>query len=116
MIERIKPIEPCPYWRKYFQIGDNVLAMCAVNSENDPPYRDPEGLPRRLEECPIYGNRAVILAFEMPGIFELQVSGAVFKETDYAVPSDYSGYGGVFQLEDIWDQEIEKFMQRHSQQ
>ncbi len=107
-------IQPCPYWMRYVQYGEHILAMCAVKSENDPPYRDPEGLPRRLKECPIYGKRAVILAFEMPGIFELEVSGTSFNETDYAVSSDYSGYGGVFQLEDIWDQEVEKFIERHS--
>ena len=115
MNERPKAVEACPYWLKYQQIGSNVLAMCAVKSENDPPYKDSEGGPRHLKECPIYGKRAVILAFEMPAICEFKIDGATFTETDYFVPSDFSGYGGVFQLEDIWDQEVEKFIQRHSQ-
>lgn len=113
-VENRQGVQPCPYWRKYVQHGDYILAMCAVKSENDPPYRDLEGSPRRLKECPIFGKNAVILACEMPAIFEFEIKGETFKETDYAVSSDFSGYGGVFQLEDIWDQEEEKFIQRHS--
>lgn len=105
--------KPCPYWRKHIQYGDYILAMCAVESENDPPYRDPDGF--HLKQCPIYGKGAVGIAFEMPGIFELKISGTSFEETEYAVPSDFNGLGGIFQLEDIWDQEVEKFIQRHSQ-
>ena len=62
--------------------------MCAVKSENDPPYRDPEGMPRRLKECPIYGKRAVILAFEMPSLTACRHSfsgGASFGNASTAV-------------------------------
>jgi len=114
--ERSELIQPCPYWRKYQQVGDYVLAMCAVNSENDPPYRDLEGIPRRLKECPLFGRNGVYLAFEMPAIFEFRINNRVFTETGYVVESDFNGYGGVFQLEDIWDQEVEEFIQRHFQE
>lgn len=115
MSERLRAVEPCPYWRKYYQIGDNVLAMCAVNSENDPPYRDPERIPRRLRECPLFGKKAALVAFEMPAIFEFNVKEGTLNETGYVVEADFSGYGGAFQLEDMWPQQVEKFIQRHSQ-
>lgn len=112
-VEQSAEARICPYWRKYINTGDYFLALCGKKFPQEPRLLGNESLPR-LRKCPWFG---AVDAYKSPSILECD-RASLRKGLDFApepiVMADL-GAKGINELESIWDQEVEKFIQRHSQ-
>lgn len=135
-VERSKEIPICPYWRRYFMVGESILALCGSESPEEPPLPGGEGL--RLSQCPFSLEKGSTLAFERPAILEISPDpefrlsrdyfrkrfeeeegdliyfNFAYSKRRYIIVSDKEGSIGIAQLERVWPQEVEKFIERHS--
>lgn len=111
--ERNGEIKMCPYWRRIFQSGEHVLALCGKESPGEPRLPDNELFPR-LRKCPWYNARQ---AYEMPSILECH-KDQINNQTGIPLEisgTNSSGASGIVVLEERWEREVEKFIQRHAQ-
>ncbi len=136
-VERTSDIPICPYWQRYFLAGENILALCGRNTPKEFPLPDMEGL--RLPECPFQGSeRGAFSAFEWPAILEVRPNPVMdgddrdgFRDNlierlgytgylrfayvnEYLVKSGKKGRDGIEELEQVWDQQVNEFIERHS--
>lgn len=106
-------VEICPYWRKWISYDNSILALCGAKSLNEQISNTREGM--CLQDCPHIGPNALDIAFNEPTILEIDLTGSKIVPINYFLQAEFSGKMGVEQLEHIWNQEVEKFIQRHSQ-
>lgn len=114
-IESRVEIPICPHWRNYIKLGKYTLALCGAMSPNERPLSD-LGEENRLQVCPYFGDSE---AFEHPIILELpgesfEWFGKILYGPDVIVEAKSPGIIGIQELEHVWDQEGEKFIQRRS--
>ncbi len=111
-VERGKEVPICPYWRVFVSYGGNTLALCGRKSLDEPPLQQLDGKPR-LKECPIFDSSAEQLSFHSPKIIEVYDNDP--EEIDVIETGGAPGKEGIARLEQIWDQEVEKFIERQNE-
>lgn len=107
-VERNGEVEICPYWRKWVVYGKHILALCAAESPDEQPLTEGEGF--RLQKCILFPEDTG-LAFRAPMILEVS-PGRNGDKWDMIVGNTNKG---LKELEEVWPQEVEKFIERHSQ-
>lgn len=126
--ERGLGLRVCPFWKRFIAFNGYIMGLCGKESPNSTLNYDE--VPR-LEKCPLFDNPQA--PYETPEIVEvkLDVTGQLpdpnkvaffpWKQTDLelipgtVVSTTRPGLEGIRYLESVWDQEVEKFIQRHSQ-
>lgn len=112
--ERGEKPKPCPYWKKFIYYDNHFLALCGVETPGEQIRKDIEG--ERSEVCPRFGFSGQRLAYARPVILEVCIIGQYLYSTSYpGVETNLSGLAGIKELEQVWLQEEENFIQRHSQ-
>lgn len=106
-----RTLQKCPYWKKWIEYGGSALALCGVESMNE--YRQDREERGLLLDCP-YLDNAMRIAMDEPSILEIDLTGSRIVPIMIRHQSQLPGKLGINQLEQVWDQEVEKFIQRHS--
>lgn len=109
-----KEIKICPYWRKYVVYNGAGLAFCGrrVNEKISPLAES--DFSNVLPECPWYKSLGEDTALTRPVIIEIADDEYRPKIVWNPINQALRGEDPFDFLERIWDQEVEKFIQRHS--
>lgn len=111
-IEQAGESKICPWWRRVVIYNGTTLALCGRETLDEPPLEDGEGI--RLKECPWFGLTNVAI---LPAIMEYPSNTVINNHhyPEFIITAPFQGKKGIAFLEELWDQQVEEFIQRHSQ-
>lgn len=107
-------IPGCPFWRKAVEYNGYVLVLCGRKLNEEGPILSSNEVIEAGSTCQWWNNSRK-RAWSEPAILELpRPLGELFGPEERVVAQSPGGMG-IRQLEAIWEAEVEKFIERHSQ-